>query len=61
MELALFLMGHIDNPCEAEVEPGVRENIRDFYMREAEKVIKTMPNANAKDLLEGKINEYKKQ
>lgn len=48
MELAMFLIGHIDNPCEAEVEPGVKENIRDFYIREAEKAVQTIANDNAK-------------
>jgi hypothetical protein len=34
MELAEFLIKHIDNPCTVEVE-GRIENIRSFYIREA--------------------------
>lgn len=60
MELALFLMMHIDDPCEAKVEPEVMENIREFYIKEAEKNVKKMTNISARELLEEKIKEYKK-
>ncbi|MBM3206225.1 MAG: hypothetical protein FJZ43_01200 [Candidatus Staskawiczbacteria bacterium] len=58
IELALFLIGHIDNPCEAEVVPGVKENIRGFYIKMAEESLEKMSNENAKDLLKSKIKEY---
>ena len=58
MEIALFLAGHIDNPCEAEVAPGKKENIREFYLREARNVLSEMTNENAKRFLELKIKEY---
>lgn len=58
MELALFLTGHIDNPCEAEVAPGKKENIREFYLKEAKGAILKMTNEYAKRFLELKIKEY---
>ena len=60
MELAIFLAGHIDNPCTVEVAPGQVENIRQFYLAEAKKLLPTMTNPGAKDVLEDKIKEYEK-
>jgi hypothetical protein len=60
IEIARFLVDHIDNPCESEVQPGQFENIRDFYIKEAEKMLEKMTNPEAKRLLEIKIQEYKK-
>jgi len=58
MELALFLAKHIDNPCEVEVAPGEKENIREFYLREAKKALSVITDENAKKFLELKIKEY---
>ena len=58
LEIALFLIGHIDNPCEGEVSAGQIENIRDFYIREAERMLSQMESSDAKHLLELKIKEY---
>ena len=58
MELALFFAGHIDNPCEAEVAPGKKENIRGLYLREAKKALDKMIEKNARRFLELKIKEY---
>lgn len=58
METALFLAGHIDNPCEAEVEPGKFENIRKFYLREAKEQLLKIKEPNARRFLELKIKEY---
>ena len=58
MEIALFLAGHIDNPCEAEVAPDQKKNIREFYLREAKNVLSEMTDENAKRFLELKIKEY---
>jgi hypothetical protein len=60
IELAIFLVGHIDNPCGTEIQPGQIENIREFYINEAEKMLGKMTNPDAKKLLELKIQEYKK-
>ncbi len=57
-EVVLFLSRHIDAPCSVEVAPGVVENIRGFYIREAKRFMETMTNENAKHLLELKIAEY---
>lgn len=54
MELAEFLIGHIDNPCE-DLQGN---NIRDFYIREAKKVLDTMQDLEAKKKLEDAINKY---
>jgi len=58
MEVVLFLAGHIDNPCETEVAPGEKENIREFYLKEAERALSEMTNEDAKGFLELKIKEY---
>ncbi|MBU1179189.1 hypothetical protein KKB69_02560 [Patescibacteria group bacterium] len=58
MKIALFLAGHIDNPCEAEVAPGKKENIREFYLKEARRLLSEMTEENAKRFLELKIKEY---
>ncbi|MDP3014929.1 MAG: hypothetical protein Q8N28_00675 [bacterium] len=59
MEIALFFAKHIDNPCEVEVAPDKKENIREFYLREARNALSKMTNENAKRFLELKIKEYK--
>ena len=61
MELAVFLAKHIENPCEVEVEPGKRENIREFYLREAKNMISKMADLDAKKFLEFKIEEYEQK
>jgi len=58
MEIALLLARHIDNPCETEVAPGEKENIREFYLKEAERVLSKMTDEDAKRFLESKIKEY---
>lgn len=55
-ELALFLVKHIDNPCE---DPSGK-NIRDFYIGEAKKVLGTIQDAGAKKMLEDIIQKYSK-
>lgn len=58
MEVALFWTAHIDNPCEAEVEPGKFANIRKFYLREAKKALLKIEEPHAKRFLELKIKQY---
>lgn len=60
MEAVSFLNSHIDNPCGVEVSPGRTENIREFYIREANKLLPNLSNPHAKRLLEMKIEEYTK-
>lgn len=55
-ELALFLIKHINNPCE-DLEGN---NIRDFYIREAKKVLETFQDVESKQLLEDVIKKYSK-
>ena len=57
-ELVTFLMGHIDAPCEVEVAPGQLENIRSFYIREAQRILPTLQNPFAKEMLEKKLEEF---
>lgn len=61
IEVADFFIHHIDNPCETEVEPGKVENIRGFYLREAESLLDKLGNPYAIKLLEDKIEEYRKE
>ena len=58
MTVALFYAGHIDNPCEVEIAPGQRANIRDFYIREVERILPLLKNPFAKEMLENKIKQY---
>lgn len=60
-ELVEFLIGHIDNPCSVEVEEGVRLNIREFYLREADQLMEKLTNEYAKNRLRLKIEEYRKK
>jgi hypothetical protein len=54
MELAVFLAYHIDNPC----EDLSGNNIRDFYVREAKRVLENFQDAEAKKLLIDVIQKY---
>ncbi|MEK6912850.1 MAG: hypothetical protein AABX26_02745 [Nanoarchaeota archaeon] len=57
-EVVAFLAGHIDNPCFTIVN-GRKETIRDFYLREAERVLPQLTNPYAIELLQSKIREYR--
>lgn len=59
-ETADFLIGHINNPCEVEVYPGHTENLRDFYLREAERILPTMTDPVAQNDLQAKVNQYRR-
>ena len=59
-QLVDFFIKHIDNPCEVEVATGQIENIREFYIREAEGVIPKMKDPTQINRLKNKIEEYKK-
>jgi hypothetical protein len=54
-EIALYLIRHIENPC---VESQTGSNIRDFYIREANRLLASFENPFAKTFLENKIREY---
>jgi hypothetical protein len=54
MELALFLIQHINSPC----ENPQKTNIRNFYIREAKRALDTFQNPQAKQLLEDAIQKY---
>lgn len=54
MELALFLIKHITNPC----EDASGNNLRNFYLKEARRTVETIQNSGAKQLLEEVIKQY---
>jgi len=56
MELALFLIQHINNPCE-DLQGN---NIRDFYIREAQKALDKFQDPQAEQLLRDTIQRYSK-
>ena len=60
MEIAIFLMKHIDDPCSTSLPSGAQVNIRDFYIRIANEIIPKMTNENARILLENKVKERSK-
>ena len=53
-ELADFLVFHMEHPC-VDFRTGL--NIRDLYVREAEKVIKTFKDIYAEKMLREKIQQ----
>jgi len=59
IELAMKIAQHIEKPCEVEVR-GEKKNIRDFYMREAEKILPTLKEEYARDFLESIMRKYQK-
>jgi hypothetical protein len=56
MAYALFLIKHIEEPC----EDAHGNNIRDFYIREAKKVLPTFTNSDAKKVLQDAIDMHSK-
>ena len=58
MTMALFLMQHIDSPCEVQVGPDEFRTIRQFYITEAERVMKTMENETAREMLGELLASY---
>ncbi|MBU3934700.1 hypothetical protein KKC00_01920 [Patescibacteria group bacterium] len=64
-EIVTLLSGHIDNPCEVNVGEEVH-NIRDFYIREAERLLDENTKEKITDLeqierLKKKIQEYRQE
>jgi len=57
-EMVDFLLPHIINPCEAEVAPGEMANIRDFYIREARRLLEAMTDDKQKHRLQNYIDIY---
>lgn len=57
-EFTDFLIKHIDNPCEVELESGVVKNIREFYLKLAKDEIPKMTDPEAIKDLEDKIKAY---
>jgi len=54
LEFALFLIKHIKNPC----GDGQGNDLRDFYLKEAERALETMEDGEAKELLKSIIREH---
>ena len=54
LEFALFLIKHIKNPC----GDGQGNDLRDFYLKEAERALETMEDVEAKELLKSIIREH---
>lgn len=59
LEIALFLAEHIKNPCGILVG-SEEKNIREFYIREAKRVIKNMGREGPKNYLQSIVNQYSK-
>ena len=55
IEIALFLAGHIDNPC---IDPITGKNIRPFSIRLAKEQLPRFSNPYAVTFLRDKIEEY---
>lgn len=61
MEFLEWISWHIDNPCGPEKGREAVLNLRDFYLREAERALARMENPDARRLLELKIEQYRKK
>ncbi len=58
-DVADFLIKHIDNPCKFEIHLGHWVNVREDYLREAERFLPTMTDPVAKDRLQKKVDQYR--
>jgi len=56
IEIAMKLIQHIEEPCEAPTG----DNIREFYLNEARKVLETMKEPSARALLQEVVDKYTK-
>ena len=56
-EIAMFLAGHIENPCTCEVN-GVTHNIRNFYLNLAERTLPSLTNPHASEFLRETMARY---
>lgn len=54
MESVLFLIEHINNPC----EDSHGNNLRGFYIREAKRALDKIQDSAAKKILEDVIQKY---
>lgn len=59
MEMALFFVEHIENPCEVEVK-GEAENNRKKYIQLAKEALQNFINPEAKKFLEDVIKKYER-
>ncbi len=57
-EKVLFLERHLENPCGTIVDGEFRD-IREFYIREAERILPTLTNPYAADYLARIIEKYR--
>ena len=57
IEIALFYVFHIQNPCSVKVE-NKDFNIRPFYINEAKRILPKLSNPFAKSFLESVIRNY---
>ncbi len=55
LEVAMFFIGHLQNPCGVEVAPGQRATLRDFYVREATRSLESIRDPEARALLEREL------
>ena len=58
IEVAVMLGGHIENPCTCESNGKVCD-IRSFYIREAKRVLPTLTNPFARELLQESVDMYR--
>ncbi len=56
--IVLNLESHIQNPCGTIVGDEIRD-IREFYIREAERILPTLTNPHAADYLARIIEKYR--
>lgn len=57
MSSVLSLVSQIECPCSVEAN-GRTYNIRDFYLKEAERLMPSLISSNARDLLHFYLNKY---
>lgn len=57
-KVAEFFIRHIENPCEVEISPGEVGNIREFYLREANRILETMTDPVAQEKLKEAVERF---
>lgn len=57
-EVADFFIRHIKNPCEVKISPSEVRNIREFYLREASRILEAMTDPVAQEKLQETIKRF---
>ncbi len=57
-EVADFFIKHIEKPCELDIGGGFIRNIREFYIREAERILPKFTDQDSINKLRTELDKY---